>query len=252
MARILWFLSYVRFPFAVLFFLVHTLWLSFLIVFFQNSRRLQQWVCIVWSRGILWVFGVKVALEGAENLPRAGVLLFHHTSWFDIWVLHACITQISRFGAKAELFKIPIFSTAMRVAGVLPIAREKRAEVLAVYKEAESRFADGESFYLAPEGTRQPAGPGDELPEIGPFKKGPFIFAHGAGVPVVPIYMAGVHRVMPKKSFLAGCGRWHTSVLVRVLPPLETAPLGEGDLPGLMTEVRSQLRAAREECWGRY
>ena len=131
------FLSYVRYPFATLYFIVHTIVLSIgmAIISLAKSRQAEQWICWLWSRGILWAFNVRPSITGLENLPNKGALfLFHHTSWFDIWILHGTIFRVSRFGAKAELFKIPIFATAMRTAGVLPIAREKRAEVFKVYQ----------------------------------------------------------------------------------------------------------------------
>src|SRR5690606_17085370 len=105
-----------------------------------------------------------------------------------------------RFGAKIELFKIPFFGRAMRAVGTLPIARENRAGVFKIYKEAERQFSRDVIFVLAPEGTRQ------KEPRIGRFKKGPFIFAINARVPIIPAVLRGAHEVLPKKSLLVNVG----------------------------------------------
>jgi len=53
----------------------------------------------------------------------------------------------------------------------------------------------GWSLLLFPEGTRSPSG------EIGPFKRGVGLLAVELGVPVVPVCLDGLARVLPK-------GRW--------------------------------------------
>src|ERR1700722_19949838 len=48
------------------------------------------------------------------------------------------------------------------------------------------------SFLVYPEGTRSPDG------RLHRFKKGAFVMAIEAGVPVVPVACSGAHRIMPK------------------------------------------------------
>src|SRR5690606_10302576 len=124
-------------------------------------------------RGLIAAFGVRLTVEGLENLPAEGcIMVFNHSSHFDIFALAAGITKSSRFGAKIELFKIPVFNWAMRTVEVLPIRRRQRDQVLKLYEDSVPRVHSGESFYLAGEGSRQPT---DQVGEK--FKSGPFIFA---------------------------------------------------------------------------
>src|SRR5690606_20896953 len=103
-----------------------------------------------WGKGSCKMFGVKVEVIGAENIPKSGgVFLFNHTSFFDIFA-RAGYLQSVRFGAKIELFKIPFFGWAMRRVGILPIARRNREEVFRIYQEAKPRLLAGEKIALAP------------------------------------------------------------------------------------------------------
>ncbi|MGE3756278.1 MAG: lysophospholipid acyltransferase family protein, partial [Pseudobdellovibrionaceae bacterium] len=141
---------------------------------FGNSRPIrdfQNWALHFWGIVSCSVFRVKIRVHGKENLPKAGgLVLFNHQSLIDIIILQY-ITGRIKFGAKIELFKVPFFGPAMRLSGMLPIARDNVQDVIRVYKEAEARAAQGELFALAPEGTRQ------KVDQLGPFKSGPFIFA---------------------------------------------------------------------------
>src|SRR5205823_2559565 len=158
---------------------------------------------------------------------------FNHQSHVDIPSIHSTIRRRLRFGAKIELFKIPIFGAAIRAAGVLPIARANRDEVYRVYRQAAAKLAAGWSFILAPEGTRQ------REPRIGPFKRGPFVFAIDAQVPLVPIVLKGTFDVLPKSSRLVNVGAWSRTVTLHALPPVETKGLGRDDVTRLMDEVRA-------------
>src|SRR4051812_15382719 len=173
---------------GIVFLLGWTLVCSILTILFGNLRQfgITEKIMRTWSKTLLAIFGVEVKLHGVENIPkdRAALFVFNHQSHFDILVLKGFVPRVLSFGAKAELFKIPFFGPAMRAVGTLPIERDNRAEVFRVYKAAQERFSSTLNFILAPEGTRQ------SKPELGPYKKGPFIFAINGQVPVVPVVIA--------------------------------------------------------------
>lgn len=190
----------------------------------------------LWARPVLWLGLVQVEVRGHEHWPHSGSLvLFNHTSWFDILIMAACLPRVPRFGAKIELFRIPFFGRAMQKSGMLPIERDQRKKVLQVYRDAESRLKNGECFALAPEGTRQ-----TDL-EIGRFKQGPFLFAIGAKAQVVPVVIAGAREVMPKTSLRLCPKLWRSKVVMQILPPLSAEGFSEDDLPKLQEQVRQKM-----------
>lgn len=183
-----------------------------------NNRKVSDWIIGHWARSSCWLFGVTVLVEGLENVPAGGCLfLFNHRSFFDIFALQGVIPSL-RFGAKIELFKIPIFGLSMRRMGALPIARGKLSEVISVYKAAESRMRAGERFALSPEGGRNTTGQ-----NLLPFKSGPFIFAISAAAPIVPTLVFGAEAVWPKGSLVPATRNWSSKVVVRFLPPVESS-----------------------------
>lgn len=180
------------------------------------------------------MFNVKVIVEKNEfaHGSQGVIYIFNHQSFYDIFAIHSVLKNTARFGAKIELFKIPVLNLAMKAVGALPIARDNRKEVFRVYSEAQKKFEEKWSFILAPEGTRQ------SEPQIGRFKKGPFIFAINAQVPLVPIVISGSYDVMPKNSLAINAGKWKRTIYISFLAPIQTTGLS----PEQATELSERAR----------
>ena len=241
---ILQFLSYLRLPFSLVGTMaVFVLGTSlFSICSLLKNRQLDNAIIFGWARLLCWVNGIQMQIEGEENLPFAGcILLFNHSSYFDIPIMYRSIRKHFRFGAKAELFKTPFLGMALKTMGALPIHRGKRTEVLKLYNASVSRVHKGESFALAPEGTRQ------SQAAIGEFKIGPFIFALQAGAPLVPVVIKGALEIMPKGTAIFNRGRWQRRVVLRILSPFSTSDVNPDDIEGLRLRVREAMVTAYEK-----
>ena len=190
--------------------------LSIVFHFLFRSRHVDDIVIQCWGRLCCLMSGVWVEVEGLENIPDRGCLfLFNHSSFFDVFAIAGYIPGL-RFGAKAELFKIPVFGHAMQALGTLPIHRQRREEVFKIYEEAKVRFHNKEKFALAPEGGRFYG------PQLSPFKAGPFLFAMSAQAPLVPVIILGAHECLPKGHILFNPRRWMQRVQIKILKPIET------------------------------
>lgn len=178
-----------------------------------NHRKLHDFIISSWARLVCFIFNVKLRVHHPENIPHTGsVFLFNHSSFFDIFALAAVVPDI-RFGAKVELFNIPLFGSAMKSAGTLPIARGSREEVFKVYSAARERIEKNEKFALSPEGGRFY---GETL---SPFKSGPFIFAITSGALIVPVIIKGAYEVLPMKKIWANSDRWSRTIDIYFLNP---------------------------------
>ncbi len=229
-------LSYPRSLLALVLFPIHTMLCSIGLIIVNltmKNRPLEDKFVIWWTTGACRLFGVKVKVVGLENRPPGGfIYVFNHTSFFDIFTMNGYLGSF-RFGAKIELFKIPIFGPAMRRAGILPIARERREEVFKVYREAEIRIKAGERFALAPEGTRQ------HSERLGSFKSGPFIFAINAKAPIVPVIIKGASSILPKGQIIPNWGVWSRIwSLCTFLPPISPLDYTVDTRPQLQEKVR--------------
>lgn len=211
--------SYIRSFLMAIIYPVFLLGMSLLTIclnFIFHQRRIDDAMISLWGRISCRLFGVRVHVKGLENIPlnKGCLFLFNHTSFFDIFSMIGFLPGV-RFGAKIELFKIPLFGYAMRRVGVLPIDRANREEVFKVYESAKQRLINGERFALAPEGTRQ------ETEALGEFKSGPFIFAISAQALIVPVVIRGASAILPKHSLLPNAQVWTRDIHIQVLPPVD-------------------------------
>jgi 1-acyl-sn-glycerol-3-phosphate acyltransferase len=92
------------------------------------------------------------------------------------------------------------------------------------------------SVMIFPEGTRSPT------EELLPFKDGAFKLAIEAGVPILPIAVAGTRDCMAKHSFAFRRAR----AKARVLPPIPTTGLTAADIATLRDRTRDTIIAARQ------
>ena len=183
-----------------------------------NSRAVDDWIIEMWGRGSCFFSGVNVRVIGSENIPKDSgcIFLFNHSSLYDVFAIQGFVKRGLRFGAKIELFKIPMFGMIMRRVGMLPIDRRNRSAVLRIYEMARDLIAKGNCYALAPEGTRS------ETNKLAPFKTGPFILGIEAQAPLVPVVVEGASEILPKGAFLPNATRWTTTIQLRILPPIST------------------------------
>lgn len=188
----------------------------------------------IWSGMILRGLSIPIEIESESELDRHRPYLFmsNHRSLFDIFALFLATRHSLRMVAKRELFFIPVFGWAMWMCGFIPIDRSNRESAIESLNEAARRVRDGVSVLVFPEGTRGTGG------GLLPFKKGGFVLALQAGVPVVPVAIRGSERIMPKGSLQVGRG----TIRVRLGRPIPTAGrAGALARDALMAEVRGAL-----------
>lgn len=192
-----------------------------------------------WGRTILRAAGVTVEVEGAEYLPRdrAQVIVANHESWLDVWALSAELPVDYRFVAKKELAGIPIFGRAWRTCGHVSVDRSDRASAIQSLEAAMHRLRDETlSIILFPEGTRSADG------RLLPFKKGAFVIALQAGVPIVPVAVLGGHELMPKGSFRVRPGRMR----IRIGAPIPVDGMAFEDRDELKDRARVAVQALKD------
>ena len=195
----------------------------------------------VWSKLILATAGVKVHVHNLERARSGAPRIFvaNHVSWFDVTTL-ASFLPWPKFVAKAELFKVPIFGWAIRSVGMVELQRDNRKAAFESYKFAAAQIQKGTSVVVFPEGTR-----GVDY-SIRQFKKGPFVLAIAAGVPIVPIITHGTMETIRKHELIVRPGR----VDVHLLEPIPTAGLDYDDRDALMAKVRDRMADAMRELYG--
>ena len=199
--------------------------------------RIPRW----WAKTLLWVAGVKVRVAGAEwtTGPEPRIFVGNHVSWFDV-LASAAVLPRGKYVAKTELFRVPVFGQAIRWIGMIEIDRENRKAAFGSLERAAAKIRAGNPVVMFAEGTR-----GDEY-ALRPFKKGPFVLAITAGVPIVPMVIYGTIERMRRGSWQIYPG----TIEVTFLEPIPTSGYSYDDRGTLVELVRSRMAAVLREKYG--
>jgi 1-acyl-sn-glycerol-3-phosphate acyltransferase len=208
--------------------------LSIIASFFDGSGNTQHRLARLWSRILLGVSFIRVRAEGQENLDPQGayVLVANHGSYMDIPALIAMLPLQFRFFAKKSLYQIPFLGTHLKRAGHIPVDRSNvRASLKSMTEGARIIAQRRISVLLFPEGGRSQEG-------LHEFKEGAAYIAIKAGVPVVPIGIAGMRRLLPMGSIHLRSGR----VTVKIGHPIPTEGMKLADRAALNQRLYDEVR----------
>jgi len=222
---------------------VNAVWMGLTVIIasalrIRNARWIYEGIPRLWCKANLRAAGVQMRIHGAENVPRneARIYVANHVSWFDVFALASYLPRY-RFIAKKELFKLPVFGPAIRATAAIEIDRGNRKAAFQAYEAAARDVKEGLSVVVYPEGTR------GHTYELRPFKKGPFVLAIAAHVPIVPTIIHGTIEIQPKGSFRIRPG----VIDIYFLDPISTTGLTYGDRDALMQKVWNRMAHALEE-----
>jgi len=170
-------------------------------------------------RFTLRIFFRRVELEGVEQVPASGPLMFvlnHPNSLVDpVFVLCLAPRPVT-FLAKAPLFRIPLVGWLVRAAGSIPVERrqDKGADLSRnreMFARVRAHLATGGTVALFPEGTSH------SDPRLKPMKTGAARIALGVVSPT-PL------RIQPVGLFYTNKQTFRSAALVYYGDPFEVSP----------------------------
>jgi 1-acyl-sn-glycerol-3-phosphate acyltransferase len=146
---------------------------------------------------MFWVAGstLEVIDEGHVDYSQPHIFVMNHQSHMDIPAAFMSIPSNIGFIAKKELERVPLFGRVMRESGMIFVDRSNPERAIASLKLGGELIRSGVNIFAFPEGTRTKSG------QIRSFKKGVFMLALEAGVPIVPMSVHGARDVLPIGSF---------------------------------------------------
>ncbi|SHJ78935.1 1-acyl-sn-glycerol-3-phosphate acyltransferase [Anaerobranca californiensis DSM 14826] len=158
---------------------------------FKNIHyRLINLFITFFCRSAFCLAGVKVEVEGLENLPEGNMLYVgNHQSIVDIPVMLGYVPGIKGFIAKKETKKLPIINWWMEEINCVFLDRHNIRQGIKDMAKAKELLEEGKTLVIYPEGTRSK---GDQM---GEFKKGSLKIGVQGGVPIVPVAISGSYKI---------------------------------------------------------
>ncbi|HMU43333.1 MAG TPA: lysophospholipid acyltransferase family protein [Ignavibacteriaceae bacterium] len=192
--------------------------LALVFAFIERNFVVYFWISKFFSGGILFITGIKLKVEGLENIdPKATyVFVSNHASQFDITALQYGVPNRLAMIYKKELSKIPLFGWQLAAGPYVSIDRKNAESALKSIQKAKQVMKEKNvSILVFAEGTRSPDG------QVQEFKRGAFRLASSVGYPIVPITIIGSSRIMPKGKLKFNKGE----IIMRIDKPIPTQEL---------------------------
>ncbi|MCH7886517.1 MAG: 1-acyl-sn-glycerol-3-phosphate acyltransferase [Candidatus Marinimicrobia bacterium] len=208
--------------------------ISLIMMLFDRRGKSVQFLMNKWAWFFLKLSGVKIEVNGLENLTQGESYIFisNHASLLDIPAVCLGLPFQLRFLAKKELFKIPVFGQALLSAGHIRIDRGNLESAVSSLKEGAIVLKErGYSALVFAEGTRSLNG------KVGKFKKGGVILALSMGIPIVPLSISGSASLAPKGDFMVKSG----IIKMTVGKPISTKGKDISDRKSLVTTIRDAV-----------
>jgi 1-acyl-sn-glycerol-3-phosphate acyltransferase len=198
------------------------------------SEREARALARVWAKANLWVAGIKVKVEGKENLPISSLagegepgfmIAANHRSATDIFAIMAGLPLDLCWVARASLLKKPFMGWHLQRLHI-PLARGSVGSAKRFIRKGKSKLDSGAAVVVFPEGTwREDPGP------MLPFKKGSFLLAQASGKRIVPVAILGSQELLPPETLIPKKG----TITLRIGPPID--PKQFSDLDQLAEET---------------
>jgi len=140
---------------------------------------------------IIFKFFFRLKVTGQENIPQDGpfIIVANHSSLLDPVILGVSIKPKIIFVAAAYLFEIRWLGYLLRKANSIPVQRENDIKAI---KQALKILQQGGVLGIFPEGGI------DRQKNNLPIRAGAAYLATKVGVPIIPIKIKGVDKVLPR------------------------------------------------------
>jgi 1-acyl-sn-glycerol-3-phosphate acyltransferase len=154
----------------------------------------------------------RLEVMGFDNIPHGVpfIVASNHASYIDPPLIGGVLPVRLRYLAKESLFRVPLIGFFVKALGSIPVKREDGQKAGAVMKGMLTLLGNGDSILLFPEGSRSPDG------RIKPLEAGVAFLSVKAGVPVLPVYIAGSFKALPRGR----CALRPSKLRLSISPPI--------------------------------
>jgi 1-acyl-sn-glycerol-3-phosphate acyltransferase len=198
-------------------------------------HRTTSSVSRLWARLIIRTCGIKIEIEGLENLRglKSYVLVANHQSFFDIFAVLAYLPGDTRFVAKKELLKIPVVGYAMVNNGHVIVDRQGGGR--SIRRALDAARNDNYPICIFAEGHRHNDG------RVHEFEEGAAWLAIMSKLPCIPMAISGSGAFFPREAKVPVPGG---TMRMTLLSPIPTENLKSADREALTHKLEEAVRSA--------
>jgi len=192
-----------------------------------------RWFARIYSWGGAAILGIKIRRHNYGSLRKMGpcVYVVNHQHNMDLFVCGRVVPKRTVTIGKKNLRYIPFFGQLYWLAGNVFIDRKNSSRSkITMNASTRALTTKNTSIWVFAEGTR------NRGRNLLPFKKGAFIMAIEAGVPIVPICVSSYARNVDLRRLKSG------RVEIKVLPPISTDNLTNEDIDMIMTQCWEDMK----------
>lgn len=175
---------------------------------------------------------VTVVQTGKIDYSKPHVFVANHQSMLDTAISLKAVPTDLHFFAKKELGSMPFVGWYLKLSDQILVDRKNHERAQQSLEKAAMRIRTGANVFLFAEGTRS------RTNELLPFKKGAFLLAIQAQVPIVPISINGSGKVWPSDSIRFRPGK----IKVTIGEPIPTRGILIEELDELKEKTRTIIQ----------
>jgi 1-acyl-sn-glycerol-3-phosphate acyltransferase len=198
----------------------------------ERFNELTHVILRLYIRTLLFL---RLRVEGEDGRLRGPrIIVANHQSWLDPIVMISLEPGLSG-PARRYMFRVPVVRSIIGIAGFFPSDTGEVSSLDPMHHCARAARTRGGGLLFFPEGTRSRTG------EIGPFHGGAFRAAVDHDLPIQPVVIDGLDRVLPPGHLIAQTpGRYR--VRVRYLAPIEP-PFDAGTRRNVVRALADRVRS---------
>lgn len=228
--------------------MLYTIWCAVLLVLLYLVLFPVQFVCLqreewkpwahkinrLWGQLFFMGIGMPVRIDYRFRPDPKGVYVIcaNHFSYLDIAAMGVIIDNYYAFVGKSEVKHIPLLGYMFAKLHVQVDRNQPNSRAYSLAKSIRT-LASGRSIMIFPEGGIHATEP----PQMVPFKDGAFKMAIQQQVPILPITLPNMYRILPDVSPVRF--HWHPLRAV-VHPPIDTKGMTQDDV-GKLKELTYQV-----------
>ncbi len=200
----------------------------------SNSRILAQ----IYSQVGRRIIGLKIEHHNEAILTHHEpcVVVANHQSNWDLFVVGSIVPKRMVSLGKKSLKWLPFFGQVYWLGGNILVDRGNRKKAMEAMETTKTALTTKDtSIWFFAEGTR------NHGKNMLPFKKGAFVTAVNAGVPIIPVCTSSYLEGFSLSS--ASNGTAH----IKVLEPVETKGLTLDDVDQLMLDIHLAMMDGIQE-----